>query len=193
MKTNMKKIGAALLAVGLCACCIEARAQTTTTVTTTRGAFTEFVPGSETLVVRTDADPSPIRYVVTQQTNIVDESGAPIAIDRIAPGSPLSVEYATAGDRLVASRVVVQKAVAATAPNVVERTTTTTATTRPVTTRKRLSKSREKIARSEQKKRSRSVRKAWKRLRMPTTTTTAIKSPRPTLSKLAVLRRVHHR
>jgi hypothetical protein len=129
MKANIKKIGAALLAVGLCGWCIDARAQTATTVTTTNGAFGEFVPGSETLVVRTDANPSPVRYVVTRQTDFVDETGAPVAIDRIAPGSPLSVQYTTSGDRLVASRVVVQKPVVATAPNVVEQRATTTTTT----------------------------------------------------------------
>ena len=50
------KFGAALLAVGICIAATELRAQTTTTsVTTTKGAFTEFVPGSRTVVVRTEA------------------------------------------------------------------------------------------------------------------------------------------
>ncbi len=122
----MTKIGATLVALGLCAFCTQARAQTTT-VTTTRGAFTQFVPSSETLVVRSETDPNPLQYVVTKQTTFVDQSGAPVAIDQIAPGAPLSIQYTTAGDRLIASRVVVQR------PNVVERTTTTTTTTRPLT------------------------------------------------------------
>jgi len=133
MKTNIYKIGAALVAVGMSVCCMEARAQTTT-VTTTRGAFTQFVPDSETVVVSSDANPTPARYVVTKQTTIVDESGTPVLINQIAPGSPLAVEYTTAGDRLVASRIVVQHApIAASAPGVVERNTTTTTTTRPLT------------------------------------------------------------
>ena len=122
----MKKIGAALVALGMSAFCTEARAQTTT-VTTTRGAFTQFVPSSETLVVRSETNPNPLQYVVTRQTTVVDETGAPVAINQIAPGAPLSVQYTTTGDRLVASRIVVQR------PNVVERTTTTTTTTRPLT------------------------------------------------------------
>jgi len=126
MKTNTFKIGAALLAVAISVCCTRARAQTATTVTTTRGAFTEFVPGSETLVVRTDA-PTPVRYVVTKQTTFVDETGTPVLVNQIAPGSPLSVQYTTTGDRLVASRIVVQHA------PVVERSTTTTTTTRRLT------------------------------------------------------------
>ena len=129
MKTNIKKIGATLLAVGVCAWCTAARAQETTTVTTTKGAFTEFVPGSETVVVRTETNPAPLRYIVTKQTTIVDEAGAPVAIERISPGSPLSVQYTTTGDRLVASRIIVQRAPVVTAP-----VTTVPVTTAPVTT-----------------------------------------------------------
>ena len=82
------KIGPVLLAVGICAWCTDVRAQetttttTATTVTTTKGAFTEFVPASETIVVRTETNPAPLRYVVTKQTTIVDEAGVPIAVEK---------------------------------------------------------------------------------------------------------------
>ncbi len=143
MKTNFKNLGALLLAVGICVWSTEAFAQATTTVTTSKGAFTEYVPGSETVVVRSETNPDPLRYVVTKQTTIVDESGAPIAMERISPGSPLSVEYATTGDRLVASRIIVQRpATSATSVTTVPATTTTTTapvTTAPVTTERRSS------------------------------------------------------
>jgi len=144
MKTNITKIGAIFLAVGLCIWCTGLRAQTTTTsVTTTKGAFTEYVPGSQTVTVRTETNPAPLRYVVTKQTTVVDESGAPVTLERISPGSPVSIQYAGTGDRLVASRIIVQKPAAAvtapvttapvtTAPVVTEQQTTTT-TTRPLT------------------------------------------------------------
>ncbi len=116
------------------------RTNTATTVTTTKGAFTEFVPASETIVVRTETNPAPLRYVVTKETTIVDEAGVPVAVAKISPGSPLSVNYTGTGDRLVASRIVVHKApapvVTAPAPVVTDRpatTTTTTTTTRPLT------------------------------------------------------------
>lgn len=138
MKINITKIGVALLAVGICIWSAQVRAQTTTTVTTTKGAFTEYVPGSETVVVRTETNPIPSRYVVTKQTKIVDESGAAVAIERISAGSPLAVEYTGTGERLIASRIVVQRpaAVAApvtTAPVTTQDTATTTTTTRPLT------------------------------------------------------------
>src|ERR1700675_873665 len=103
MKIDITKIGVVLLAVGICT--TELRAQATTTVTTTKGAFTEYVPGSGTMVVRTETSSAPLRYVVSKQTTIVDESGAPIAIERISPGSPLAIQYSGTGDHLIASRI----------------------------------------------------------------------------------------
>jgi len=72
---------------------------------------------------------------MTKETTVVDESGAPMAINQITLGRPLSVQYTTNGDRLVASRVVVQRTpIAATGAGVSEqRTTTTTTETRPLT------------------------------------------------------------
>lgn len=134
----MTTLGATLLAI-TCFWSSQAFAQTTTTVTTTKGAFTEYVPGSETMVVRSESGSSPLRYSVTKQTTIVDEAGAPVAIDRISPGSPLSIQYTGSGDRLVASRVVVQRAATATTavtsvPAATgQQTNTTTTTTRPLT------------------------------------------------------------
>jgi len=139
MNTKMRTLGAALLAVG-CFWSSQAFTQTTTTETTTNGAFTEYVPGSETMVVRSETgSTSPLRYSVTKQTTIVDETGAPVAIDRISPGSQLSIQYTGSGDRLVASRVVVRRAAAATTAvtsvpaGTGQQTNTTTTTTRALT------------------------------------------------------------
>lgn len=140
MKINITKIGVALLAVGICIWSTEVRAQATTTVSTTKGAFTEYVPGSETMVVRTETSSAPLRYMVSKQTTIVDESGAPVAIERISPGSPLSIQYKGTGEHLVASRIVVQRpaevttAPVTTAPVAAQQdTTTSTTTTRALT------------------------------------------------------------
>jgi len=126
MKTNILKIGATSFVVAISIWSTQAFAQTTA-VTTTKGAFNEYVPGSETLVVRTDAGTTPLRYTVTKQTTIVDESGAPVRVERISPGSPLSIHYTGTGDHLVASRIVVQT------PTTVTEQQTTTTTTRELT------------------------------------------------------------
>ena len=139
MKTNITKIGVALLAIGLWFGTTPAFSQTTTTVPTTKGAFTEYVPNAETVVVRTDANSAPLRYGVTKQTTIVDESGAPVAIERISPGSQLSIDYTGSGERLIASRIVVQRPATVTAPvtsvpgATEQQTSAATTVTRPLT------------------------------------------------------------
>jgi hypothetical protein len=89
------------------------------------------------MVVRTETSSAPLRYVVSKQTTIVDESGAPVAIERISPGSPLSIQYTGTGEQLVASRIVVQKPAAVTTEPVttapVATQQTTTSTTRALT------------------------------------------------------------
>ena len=136
MNTKMTTLGATLLAIG-CFWSSQAFAQATTTVTTTNGAFTEYIPGSETMVVRSETGTSPLRYSVTKQTTIVDETGAPVVVDRISPGSQLSIQYTGSGDQLVASRVVVRRAPTSTVTSVPgatgQQTNTTTTTTRPLT------------------------------------------------------------
>lgn len=87
------------------------------------------------MVVGSETNPTPLRYVVSRQTTIVDETGAPLAIERIPVGSSLSVEYTGTGDRLVASRIIAHKAV--NAPVATQETTTTTATTRPMSREER--------------------------------------------------------
>ncbi len=131
MMTNFTRIGAALLAVGICAWSTGARAQGTTTesVTTSNGAFTEFGPNSETVVIRSETNPAPLRYVVTKQTTFVDEAGAAVAVDKISAGSQMSVQYTGTGDRLVASRIVVRNPPVTTVP-----VTTAPVTTVPVAT-----------------------------------------------------------
>ena len=129
MKTNVNKIGAALLAIGISIWSGQTFAQTTTTVTTTNGAFTEYTPGTQTVVVKSETGSAPVRYTLNKQTTIVDESGAPVAIERISPGSPISVQYAGTGEQQVASRIVVHRPAGAA---VTEQQTTTT-TTRELT------------------------------------------------------------
>jgi hypothetical protein len=136
MNTKMATLGAVLLAVA-CFWSSKAFTQNSTTVTTTNGSFTEYVPGSQTMVVRSEAGTSPLRYAVSKQTTIVDEAGAPVAIERISPGSQLSIQYTGSGDQLVASRVVVRRPATSTVTSVPlmaeQQTNTTITTTRPLT------------------------------------------------------------
>ena len=98
----------------------------TTTSTTSAGTITQFQP-SETVVIRSESNPEPIRYSVTKETTYVDESGNPVSVERVTSGAPVNVEYLREGDRMVASRIVVHSSPAA----IEKRTTTTTTTSTP--------------------------------------------------------------
>lgn len=106
-------------------------AQTTveTTTTNSAGTISEFSP--DTIVIRSETAPEPVRYSYSKTTTYVDEAGQPVTLETVKSGLPVTVYYTRVGDRLVANRVVVRKTVttAPTAPAVVEKKTTTTTTT----------------------------------------------------------------
>ncbi len=101
--------------------------QTTVTTTTSQGTISEFSP--DTIVIRSEAQPEPLRYTSTKTTTYVDESGAPVSVDVVKSGLPVTVYYVKDGDRLIANRVVVRKqTTTTTVPSTVEERTTTTRT-----------------------------------------------------------------
>ena len=103
----------------------EETVRTTTTATTSMGTISEFSP--DTITVRSTSVAEPIRYRYTKTTTYVDEAGAPVSVELVKSGLPVTVYYVREGDQLVASRVIVRKAVAP-APSVIEKKTTTTTT-----------------------------------------------------------------
>jgi uncharacterized membrane protein len=80
---------------------------TGTTATTTMGSISELTP--EMLAIRTETAREPVRYKFTKSTTYVDESGAPVALEVLKTGLPVTVHYATSGDSRVATKVVVRK------------------------------------------------------------------------------------
>ena len=100
-----------------------ATGQATVVTTTTSGTVAEFSP--DTIVVRTESTPAPVRYAYSKTTTYVDENGAPVSNESVKSGLPVTVYYTKDGDRLIASKVIVRKA----ALLIEEKTTTTTTTT----------------------------------------------------------------
>ncbi len=80
-----------------------------TTTTTTAGTISEF--GPETIIVRTETSPEPMRYSYSKTTTYVDETGAPVSVETVKSGLPVTVYYTKDGDRMVATKVIVRKAV----------------------------------------------------------------------------------
>ena len=130
MKQNNRTLaGAALLGLMLITANVTF-AQTAvkeTTTTTTAGTISEF--GPETIIVRSETAPEPIRYSYTKTTTYVDETGAPVSIETVKSGLPVTVYYAKVGDKMVATKVIVRKVVVKAAPVIEEKKTTTTTTT----------------------------------------------------------------
>ncbi|GEP43442.1 hypothetical protein [Brevifollis gellanilyticus] len=104
----------------------------TETTTYSEGTVADF--GADRIVVRSQSSPQPLPYTYTKTTSYVDEAGAPIAVDTVRSGVPVTVYYVKGADgALIASKVVVRRAAAAVAvPPVVETQRTTTTTTVPV-------------------------------------------------------------
>ena len=81
----------------------------TTTTLTSSGIIDAF--GPETLVVRIPASAVPVSFLYTEATTYVDESGKQVAIENVRPGLSATIYSKKAGERLVATRVVVARAV----------------------------------------------------------------------------------
>ncbi|MBF0551087.1 MAG: hypothetical protein HQK60_11195 [Deltaproteobacteria bacterium] len=99
-----------LLAVMIMPCSLFAEeGQVTTTVTKTEAAGTvsEFSPDS--MVIRTETSSSPVQYKRTKTTTYVDDTGAPVAVETVKSGLPVTVYYTREGDHMIANKVVICK------------------------------------------------------------------------------------
>ena len=99
---------------------------TSQTAIMSMGTITEF--GPQRIILRTESSPKPLPYTYTKTTTYVDENGAPVSLQTVKSGLPVTVYYTQVGDTLVANKVIVRKAVVVPVP-VVETTKTTTTTT----------------------------------------------------------------
>jgi hypothetical protein len=111
-------LGVALFAMGSLA---QAVGQTTVketveqkvtkTTMTSSGTISAFGPSS--FVLRTTTSADPIRYAYTKATTYVDERGKQVAIENVRPGLRVTVYSDKSGNEMVATRVVVARAVPA--------------------------------------------------------------------------------
>lgn len=103
---------------------------TSTAVSTTTTAGTVSEIGADTLIIRSENSPQPIHYRFSKTTSYVDETGAPVSLETVKSGLPVTVYYMREGDQMIANRVVVRKQIAtstsAVAPTLIERDTTIT-------------------------------------------------------------------
>jgi hypothetical protein len=105
----------------------------TTTTTTSAGTVSQFSP--DTIVVRSTTAATPVSYSYSKTTTYVDQNGNPVSMDIVKSGVPVTVSYTQDGDKMIASKVVVQNTGTSEAPSApvseTQKSTTTTTMATP--------------------------------------------------------------
>ena len=99
---------------------------TTTSTSNGTGVISAYTPGSEYITFRGEAGAAPARYYYTKDTAIVDPEGKTVEWSALRPDMPVNYTYVREGDRMVITKVTLQKPI-----SYYEKTTTTTTTTKP--------------------------------------------------------------
>jgi uncharacterized protein (DUF2252 family) len=86
--------------------------------------ITTYSPGTEYIEMRTETSAAPVKYYYTKNTTVVDSAGAPVDMALLRSDLPVRYTYVKEGDRMVVSKITVQKPVAE-----IRKTETTTTTT----------------------------------------------------------------
>jgi hypothetical protein len=81
----------------------------TSTMTTTESVGTVSEVSPDSIVIQSETSTSPTHYSYTEKTTYVDETGAPVSIETVKSGLPVTVYYTLEGDRMIANKVVVRK------------------------------------------------------------------------------------
>ena len=86
------------------------------------GTITTYTPGSDYITM--NAGGSPTKYYYTKSTTVVDPTGATVDMKLLRPDLPVKYTYVKEGDRMVISKITVQKPLT----EITKETTTTTTT-----------------------------------------------------------------
>ena len=100
---------------------------TSTSTVDGMGMITTYTPGSDYISFRTDTSAEPVRYYYTKQTTVVDPNGQAIEWSMLKPDMPVHYTFIKEGDRMVLTKVTLEKPVS----YYEKKETTTTTTTAP--------------------------------------------------------------
>jgi hypothetical protein len=103
---------------------VSASTTTSTSTLDGTGVITSFTPG-EAFTVRTESSTSPVTYYTSKDVTVVDPTGAAVDVKYLRSDVPVKYTYVKQGDRMVVSKIIVQKPLA----EITKETTTTTTTT----------------------------------------------------------------
>jgi hypothetical protein len=99
-------------------------ATTSTSALDGTGTITTFTPGTKYMTVRTESSADPVRYYYSDDVTVVDQAGATVDMSLLRSDLPVRYSYVKEGDRMVISKITVQKPLT----EIKETTTTTTIT-----------------------------------------------------------------
>ncbi len=91
------------------------------------GTITTYSPGTDYVSVRTTSSEAPVKYYTSKTTTVVDSTGAPVDMALLRSDLPVRYTYVKEGDRMLVSKITVEKPLA----EIKETKTTTTTTTTP--------------------------------------------------------------
>ncbi len=90
------------------------------------GTITTYSPGSDYIMFRSEASAEPVRYYYSKDTTVVDPTGATVEMSMLKPDMPVHYTYSKVGDRMVITKVTLEKPI-----SYYKKETTTTTTTTP--------------------------------------------------------------
>jgi hypothetical protein len=90
------------------------------------GTITAYTPGADYITFRTQTSTEPVKYYYSKQTTVVDPEGKTVEMSILRPDMPVRYTYIKEGDRMVITRVTLEKPI-----SYYKKETTTTTTTNP--------------------------------------------------------------
>ena len=99
---------------------------TSTSTLNGSGTITAYTPGSDYISFRSAESTAPMKYYYTKSTTVVDPEGKTVELSALRSDMPVTYTYVKEGDRMVVSKITVEKPLTE-----IKKTTTTTTTTTP--------------------------------------------------------------
>ena len=90
------------------------------------GTITAFTPSSDFITFRTQTSTEPVKYYFSKQTTVVDPEGKTVEMSMLRPDMPVRYTYTKDGDRMIITKVTLEKPI-----SYYKKETTTTTTTTP--------------------------------------------------------------
>ena len=90
------------------------------------GTITAFTPSSDYITFSSQTSAAPVKYYVSKQTTVVDPTGQTVELSMLRPDMPVRYTYVKEGDRMMITKVTLEKPI-----SYYKKETTTTTTTSP--------------------------------------------------------------